>query len=182
MARSQTRFSFSDSKSDALWKTDWIWLFFQNNAFQESMEKPTLTFLRWKLTQETDFSTAIFRTNLDCVEKIFSSKQNVFSQKHLSQNHIFRILIQISTNCKKLAQSLTCSNLLDAKTDALYKNWFKNWFFSKVLIHKIFSPENIYLRINFWKKLEIDKLSMFSRQKPSTGKKFGTRVSQLTFF
>ena len=64
--------------------------FSQNNAFQESMEEPTLTFLRWKLTQKPDFSTAIFRTNSNRLEKKFNSKENVFPEKNLSQNHFFQ--------------------------------------------------------------------------------------------
>ena len=69
--------------------------FFQNNAIQESMRKPNLTFSRWKLTQKTDFSTAIFRTNLDHLEKIFNSKQNVYPQKYLYQNQFFRKSLKI---------------------------------------------------------------------------------------
>ena len=69
--------------------------FFQNNAIQESMRKPNLTFSRWKLTQKTDFSTAIFLLKLDRLEKIFNSKQNVFPQRYLSQNHFFRKSLKI---------------------------------------------------------------------------------------
>ena len=84
-----------DSKSEAFQK---FWfknfsflglLFSQINAFQESMEKPTLTFLRWKMTQKFDFSTAIFRTNLDRLEKLLNSKQNVFPQKVSISKSIF---------------------------------------------------------------------------------------------
>ena len=69
--------------------------FSQNNAFQESMEKPKLTFSRWKLTEKTDFSTAIFQLKLDRLEKIFNSKQNVFPQRYLSQNQFFRKSLKI---------------------------------------------------------------------------------------
>ena len=69
--------------------------FSQNKAFEESMGKPNLTFSRWKLTQKTDFSTTIFRTNLDRLEKLLNSKQNVFPQRYLSQNQFFRKSLKI---------------------------------------------------------------------------------------
>ena len=108
--------------------------FSQNNAFQESMEKPTLTFLRWKLTQKTDFSTAIFRTNLDRLEKLLISKQNVFPQRYLSQNQFFRKSLKILS-----FYSFTTKN------NHRKKNWNAsfptNFFFWKETISKPYAFE-----------------------------------------
>ena len=117
--------------------------FSQNKAFEESMGKPNLTFSRWKLTQKTDFSTTIFWTNLDHLEKIFNSKQNVFPQRFLSQNQFFRKSLKI----------LSFWSFYDKKQPQKKKFWKAcfptNFFFREKIIRK---PDAFWsFRFNNWR-------------------------------
>ena len=54
------------------------------------------------------------------------------------------------------------------KSGALWKNWFKIWFFSKFPIQRMFSFKNIALRINLSEKegnLKFDILTMYIEKK-----------------
>ena len=62
----------------------------------------------------------------------------------------------------KVVLNLACLKILDSKNDSLYKNWFENWFFSKVLIRKRFSPKSMCFGIITPKKLEDAKFQVFT--------------------
>ena len=52
--------------------------------------------------------------------------------------HEEKIPIQKMTSCVELTKNLTYFETLDSKSDALLKTCSKIWFFSKVLIQKLF--------------------------------------------